>query len=561
MEIKNLRRLYNILEIKQKNDLFLLLGISFFSLILESLGVISIIPIINSILSSESYFIKYFKNLFNVSNEIALYLIFLSVLLIYLSKFFISTYTTYLQKKIASNINADITKKLFEEYINKPYIFHVNKNSASLIKNLQIEVNQLFLFIESFFMVIVESIILSALIITLIFISPIGLLIFSIFSAIGFFSYKIVFFKRGVVWGNERKNLDTIISKTQLESFKGIKEIRLNNLEHIVINFFNELILKKAILNAKHLTSLQLSRYLFEFVIIIVVIVYLLLLTNSGYSTENILSMIGVFGIAAVKIIPSISKIMNSLQGMNYFKSTLNLINSEFEILRKEKKVEKKDYNKKYSVLNFDKKIELRIKNFGYKINNPLFENFKLELFKNEFLGISAKSGMGKSTLLNLFTGILDHENVEHLIDGKKIDSIIDYSNDIGYVSQSVYLFDESINFNISLKKDSINKAFIDKYKQTKLLSWVEESGFSFDEDLGEGGSKISGGQMQRIGIARALYKSPKILILDEPTASLDENNEKDIYEILNTLKNKISIIIVSHKKANLKICDRIIYL
>ena len=90
---------------------------------------------------------------------------------------------------------------------------------------------------------------------------------------------------------------------------------------------------------------------------------------------------------------------------------------------------------------------------------------------------------MGKSTLLNLFTGILDDENVEHFIDGKKIDSIIDYSNDIGYVSQSVYVFDESINFNISLKKDSINKSFIDKYKQTKLLSWVEESGFSFDEE------------------------------------------------------------------------------
>ena len=197
-------------------------------------------------------------------------------------------------------------------------------------------------------------IIVISIIITLIFISPIGLLIFSIFSILGFVSYKAVFFKRGILWGNERKNLDTTISKTQLESFNGIKEIKINNLESTLIKFFNQLVKRKATLNAKHLTSLQLSRYLFELVIIIVVILYLLILNNSGYNTEDILSMIGVFGIAAIKIIPSVSKIMNSIQAIKYYQSTLNLINREFEILGR-KNIFNKTKNKE--ILNTIKKL------------------------------------------------------------------------------------------------------------------------------------------------------------------------------------------------------------
>ena len=142
-----------------------------------------------------------------------------------------------------------------------------------------------------------------------------------------------------------------------------------------------------------------------------------------------------------------------------------------------------------------------------------------------------------------------------------KINSIKDYSRSIGFVSQNVFIFDEKLSYNITLDNEEIKNSFVDKYKKTKLLNWIKNSGMTFDSELGEAGGKISGGQKQRIGIARALYKSPEILILDEPTASLDIQSENEVFEILNELKNQITIVLVSHKSDNFKHCDRIIKL
>ena len=364
MKKENLIKLLKILDKSEKKNIFFLVWLLLCSSVLESLGILSIIPVIKSILSTNNFFINYLENLFHVSNQIASYLVFSSVILIYILKFFVSTYITYIQKKIVSNLNAQITKKLFNEYLIKPFTFHVNNNSSILIKNLQIEVSHLFLFLESFFLLTTEAIVLIALIGTLIYLSPVGLIIFSVFSAFGVFVYKIVFFKRGVKWGDERKNLDTLISKTQLESFNGIKEIKLNKLELFITNFHDRLVFKKAVLNAKHLTSLQISRYLFEMVIIMVIIFYLIALNQIGYSTEEIISMIGVFGLAAIKIIPSISKVLNSFQSMNYYGPSLNLINKEFENLSSDANVIlQKDSKTNSETLKFDEKIELNIVN------------------------------------------------------------------------------------------------------------------------------------------------------------------------------------------------------
>ena len=360
---------------------------------MESVGVLSIIPVIDTIFSENNYFVEFFKNQFLASTETALYLVFISVFLIYVIKFFVSSYVTYIQKRIVTYINADITQKLFKEYLKKPYVFHINKNSSELIKNLQIEINHLFLYLEAFLIIITETIILIAIIATIIYLSPIGIIIFSIFSLSAFLLYKFVFFKRTINWGNERKNLDSSISKIQLESFSGIKEIKLNNLEFSLIKIFDKKVFEKAILSAKHLTSLQISRYLFEIVIILVIITYLIVLKNSGYNIQETLSIIGVFGVAAIKIIPSISKILNSYQGLNYYASSLIIIAEE---LNNKKEEEQFRYSKSIiNNLNFNNKLELRIKKFGYDTSHSLFNNFKLEIFKNEFLVFLVKVAVG----------------------------------------------------------------------------------------------------------------------------------------------------------------------
>lgn len=550
--------LNKILSKDEKQRFFYILILLLFSSILESLGLLSIIPLINSLLTEESYLVSKMAIYFSISNAYAVYAIMLTVLFFYFFKFLISTYLVYKQKIFVSEVNSNITRKLFIEYIFKPFSFHVENNTSILIKNLQVELNHFFLFVEAFLLALAEFIILLVLVSTLIFLSPIGLIIFFFFSLIGFLFYRILFFKKALIWGNERKDLDTHISKIQLESFKGIKEIKHNNLEASITQYFSNLVSKKTLINAKHLTSLQVPRYLFELIIIFVVVFYLIVLKNLNIDSNEIISSIGVFGVAAIKIIPSISKIMNSLQAMNYNFPSISQLTKEFKKLNNFSNFESTPQN---SILNFKKNIEIKISDFSYIKRKPIFKNFNLKLNKYEFLGISGESGKGKSTLLNLFSGLINDKGVKHFIDNSYCSNFQQYSGNIGYVSQSVFIFDESISFNISLDQKNLDFDFLEKYENTKLLSWVNENQLSYDTILGEDGSKISGGQKQRIGIARALYKSPEILILDEPTASLDINSTKEIFDIIKDLKGKISIILVSHNEKQFNTCDRIVHL
>jgi len=171
---------------------------------------------------------------------------------------------------------------------------------------------------------------------------------------------------------------------------------------------------------------------------------------------------------------------------------------------------------------------------------------------------------MGKSTLLNILSGLLKHSSGNILIDGNKKDffSKINWFNKISYVSQNVYLNDDTIINNIILgdtKKTVHKQVIIDILKMVNLYNFVTNLPDGLDTIIGEGGSKLSGGQIQRLGLARAIYKNSEIFILDEPTNSLDVDNENNIINLLKTFKGKKTIIMSSHKIDNFELCDKIL--
>ncbi|MDC0975019.1 ATP-binding cassette domain-containing protein, partial [Candidatus Pelagibacter sp.] len=209
-------------------------------------------------------------------------------------------------------------------------------------------------------------------------------------------------------------------------------------------------------------------------------------------------------------------------------------------------------------------KNQIKLKNFILKFkpnNNLILDNIDLEINKNESIFIKGESGSGKTSLINLISGIYTPESGDYFLNGKKIENNnISPLTNLGYVTQDTFIFDENIKKNIAIglhnyeiKLDKIN----DLIKKVELESFINNLEHGLDTIVGERGARISGGQAQRIGIARALYNDPDILILDEATNSLDKENEFKILKILKKLKDQITIVMISHNPIENIIFDK----
>ena len=215
----------------------------------------------------------------------------------------------------------------------------------------------------------------------------------------------------------------------------------------------------------------------------------------------------------------------------------------------------------------FNKKIELRNVSFKYKENKEnTLEKINLTINKGEKIGIIGETGCGKSTLLDILMGLLEPSSGELLIDNKLINKknkllLNSWHQSIAHVPQNIYLQDISFKENIAFGSnlENINQSSIIKAaKIANIHNLVKSTENGYDTKIGERGTKLSGGQVQRIAIARALYKKSNILFLDEATSALDKKTEEKILERIMSLDNELTIIIITHRLSTISDCDRI---
>ena len=206
------------------------------------------------------------------------------------------------------------------------------------------------------------------------------------------------------------------------------------------------------------------------------------------------------------------------------------------------------------------------MKNIDYFYPNSqkkIIDNLSLEISYGEIIGIMGQSGAGKSTLIDIITGLLIPSRGKVIIDDNEINFIEkSWQNQVGYIPQEIYLFDDTIKANIAfgINKDKINYNHLRQaIKLAELEKFVNDLPEKENTRVGDRGIRLSGGQKQRIGIARSLYFKPKILIFDEPTSSLDQENESKIMKHIFSLGGDLTIIIISHKLTTLSKCKKII--
>lgn len=551
-----LKEIYKTLRSNERTKL---ISISFFtliSLIFELFGITLIIPISKLILDPEFYgqLINDYSYLSIIQYLDREKLIIFIIILFFLTVFFKTIFFTILSYKKFSFINNIIksrTLELYDIYLKQNITFFKKTHSASLVKNL---INEMFVLGALFNSIIIlfSELIFTLLIVSALFIFNFQILFFLlIYSLIIYLLYKIIIKNKIFNWGNERQVLQADITKDFMESFGAIKELIVYNKTDLFKDKIKSLINNKANLDTKFATVNEIPKYFLELLSLLGFSIILTSLYLIGIEKNELLITLIFFGALIFKALPSFSRIITSFQQIGFSYPANKLVNDEI--------------NRKNDVdLFYDEEIifneSIKFKNLSFSFEeNKILNNFSIEIKKGERALIIGESGKGKSTLIDIIAGFYNNYEGDFLIDGVPLKSIVNWRKKIGYLSQSFFILDDSIKNNIILNDESNEDRLIEIIKICQLTELISSKKEGLNTVIGERGSLLSGGEKQRIGLARALYRNPEILILDEPTSSLDDNTAENFIESVLKLDKNYTIIMVTHNSKFQSLFERII--
>ena len=486
-------------------------------------------------------------------DKIIIFLVFLIIFkTIYLN------YFSWWRNNFVFNFNLLISKKIYEAYLNKGYQYHLNKNSSEFVRNTFNESRTFSNILDSVLKLFTDI-----------------LIIFFIISLLLFFNFEITFISLAIIliffliFVYFSKNYFTLLGKEKLyylkyvfkfirEGYDNIREIKVFNLKNYFINNFSENLKKvnDSTVTANFLSDIPKNSIELFIIIILFFGFFIIKKINYIFDLNNLIVIIVSYGFASLKLLPSSLRMINYINQITNATASIKVIN---ELLTSKNKFNKKK-TKNFFV---KKKNVIKIKNLHFSYNkesNLKFTNVNLTLKSGEIIFVKGESGAGKSTFINLIAGLL--MPIKGKIEFNNMDiheNIEEWFKNISYISQNSKLIDDTVLNNIILnsKKDFklLNKVLglANANKFTNILK--KKTNFV----VGEDGSKLSGGQIQRIIFSRALYKKPKILILDEFTSALDEHNEKSILKSLKLIKKDCIILISSHNNFLESLSDKIL--
>ena len=552
-------KLLHFFDAHQKRKGIILIFLMVVASLLEMISLGLILPMAGLLLENpdikNNIFIEKFSHYVNTPYENLILYLLLFFLIFYIIKIFYLVFVIWYEQRFLTSFKKKLADRFFLNYISQNFSFFIKRNSAEFLGNITTEIDQATISLTHFLKLTLESLIVIGLLSLLIFLNPITAVstffIFLFFSSI----YLKLFKKKLGEWGKQRvKDIKKRIQFMQ-EGFGAVKIIKLFGRESFFFNKFKLHNLNLANVSLKIGVLNSLPRYLTELLAFFIIIFIFFILFNTESNISEILTIITIYAVAAFKLIPSANRIILSIQTLKFSSHSISVLYSElknFKVLK----------NNERSNFIFNGSIVVNIENFKHSQDSKFYlRNIKFEIKKNEKIGIIGPSGSGKSTLIDILTGVLKPEKGEVIVDKKSIFSNLrGWQNLIGYVPQKIFILDESLRNNILFGLDG------KKYDDVKILSLIKKLSLEkllnrlpngLDGNLGEEGVNFSGGEIQRIGICRALIYEPQILFLDEATSSLDISTEQQILNELKLFQDK-TIISIAHRINTLKNCSKI---
>lgn len=570
-----IKKLFSLFTSSERRQLYWLFLAIMMTGIIEITGVVSIMPFMAmvadpTIISENQYFnmvYNYFE--FTSPNRFLFFLGVVVLSMLTLSNTF-SALITWLMLRFSNLRGHTLSERLLASYLSEPYVFFLNRNSSELSKNILSEVNRVITgVLMPLMMALMKLIAASFILILLVLVNPLlavtvmitlgsiyVLVYLLVRNRLGFFGYKI-----GKAAG-ERYKLAS-------EALGGIKDLKLLGKEEEFVHRYAEPSRQYAVYNASSQIITQLPRFALEIIAFGGILLIVLYLLQSNKSLSEVLPLMALYAFAGYRLMPSLQQIYVNMSTMRYNYAALDLLYNDFAQFSKSDKLTKLSptNNNQIHPLGFQNKIELRNIIFRYpNANENVINELDMTINTKTTVGIVGSTGSGKTTIIDIILGLLKPNKGNLDIDDISItdENVRNWQLNLGYVPQSIYLTDDTITKNIAfgVPEEKIDIEAVRRAANIANIDYfiINELDDGFDTLVGERGVRLSGGQRQRIGIARALYRDPKVLILDEATSALDGVTESAIMDAINKLAHQKTIIMIAHRLTTVKACD-VIYL
>lgn len=482
-----------------------------------------------------------------------------------LKSLYIITFNYY-ESRFIYHRRYTISHRMMRAYMHAPYIFHLQRNTAELLRNIAQEVNVFIsTVVTNLLKMTREAVMALAILVFLFVMEPLITLLVISLSGLGAGTFILMNKKKMKEYGQEEQERRSEMIKALNQGLGGIKDARVLNREEEFIEKFRIHALKSTRLLAYIRFIQQVPRPVVETTAVIGMLMVSVLLLWQDRPMSAIIPTLTLFAMATVRLMPSVQQIVSMYTNVRYNMVTINPIYDDLKELE--------EYNARFlqdrksnNQITLNRYIELKNVSYSYpETEEQALNNVSISIPKGKAVAFVGASGAGKTTMVDLILGLLEPDEGEILVDGVDIHKKLSaWQQNIGYIPQMIYLADETLRSNIAfglaeeeIDDDKVMKAI----ELAQLESLLKQLPKGLDTIVGEHGTRLSGGQRQRIGIARALYHEPKVLVMDEATSSLDNITEKQITSAIESLKGERTLIMIAHRLTTVKNCDTLYFM
>lgn len=570
--IKILKRLNVLLDKKQKRRMVLIVFLMLIGGVLESLSISAVIPVMKVVLDPDAVTTnKYMAWVYNALHltspmQFTLLMMLLLVLAFVLKNLFLF-FQNVVQLRFVYTNQFATSRRMMINFMKRPYEYYLGAETAVIQRNITSDVNNMYALILTILQLASEVVVFACLAAVLLLADAAMVLTISALLIIVLVVIKLVLKPIMYKAGQDNQDYYSDLFKWIEEAVMGIKEIKVANKEHYFINEYARC--GEGYVGAVQKYNIYNStpRLLIETICIAGLVGYMSVIMAHGATIDEMIPQITVFGLAAMRLLPSANRINNYTTSISYFEPFLwnvsehlqteihdeNVVYDE-EVYRRKKEVEKLPVNR-----------QIELEDITYKYPNTdklIFNHANLTIPIGSAVGIVGSSGSGKTTMVDVLLGLLGLQTGTIKADGVDVQTNYEgWLKNIGYIPQTIFMIDDTIRKNVAFgyADDEIDDEKVwAALKEAQLDEFVKGLPEGLDTGIGERGIRISGGQRQRIGIARALFEDPEVLVLDEATSALDGETEAAIMDSINRLHGKKTLIIIAHRLTTIEKCDMV---
>ncbi len=563
-----------IFDKKQKKQLAVLGVMIFFGGLLETLGVGGMLPVVTALLTPEELvgyinrydFLQKICNVLHIQDagQITMALL-IGLMVIYVVKNLYILFLTYKQNSFITRNRNKMISRVMAEFLNRPYEKYLGADIPTVFRITDSDIPQTFSLILAMLQLASEVVVSLLIFVVLLWQNVfMTLFIIAVFGLLTLFIIKV--FKPALNRiGAKNQSIQSRIAKWRIQATYGLKDVKVLNREEFFVRNYYETGRVGADVARNYAVLNNTPRLLIETVFIVSVLSFVAVYIGGGGEAQAITKTIATFGVAAIRVLPSVNRINTYITEIAYNQPSLDFVYENLqEGMKTDAMLAERKANSQTEKIRLEDKIELDHISFHYPDSpKAIFKDAHMTVPRGKSVGIIGASGAGKSTIVDVLLGLLHAQEGKITCDG--VDIFKNYESwlaQVGYIPQSIYLIDESIRDNIAfgIDADKIDdKRLWEVLEEAQLKEFIEELPEGLDTTIGDRGVRLSGGQRQRIGIARALYNDPEILVFDEATSALDNDTEAAVMEAVNSFHGKKTMIIIAHRLNTIEKCD-IIY-